>query len=185
MKATPKRKVRIVKRRLPPRGAIVSLAIALGASATVFLTWRVFRPVSPATPYVRTLQDVLLPHRCERGHEFNAPGQVGPIACPTCQTPAYAQTTFECPIHGARTVEVDYALTTDGAEEVSRLRLLGGEWSSAQGGLRCPNCRSPLVRPRHEDISRLGQQRPKVKPGERPPPKETPVTGERRGPPPP
>jgi len=180
VKATARRKVRIVKRRLPSRGAIISLAIAVGASATALFAWRVFRPVPPAVPYIRTLSDVLLTYECQQGHRFTAPGQVGPLACPICKAPAYPRMTFECPIHGKREVEVQFAISADGFEEVSQMRLPGGQWTSRGKGLRCPSCQSPLVRPKQDDLSNLGLRRPKTRPGERVAPKETSTPDDRR-----
>jgi hypothetical protein len=180
VKATQKHKVRIVERRLPPRGAIISLAIALAASATVYLAWRIFKPVPPEVAYTRTLGDVLLSYECERNHKFNAPGQVGSLPCPMCQTPAYPRTNFECSTRHKQPVEVEFARKPDGHEAVARIRLPGGEWTSPEKGLRCPKCQSPLSRPQPQDLSDLGKQRPKSKPGDRPPPREPPRTRDRR-----
>ncbi len=181
MKATQRHKVRIVKRRLPQRGAIISLAIAIGASAIVFLAWRVFRPTPPVVAYTRTLGDVLLSYECERGHAFNAPGRIGALACPTCQTPSYPRTNYICPIHNEQPVEVDFSMTPDGTERVSRIRVPEGEWKTPEEGVRCSKCRSPLSQPKQYDLSHLGQKPTKQKPGERPPPREAPTTSDRRG----
>lgn len=148
--------VRIVKRRLPPQTALISLLIAAAAAAVAFGAWYVWRDDVGQQVVHRTIFDVMLPYRCERGHRFNAPGQAGPLRCPQCGTQAHAVTDYVCPIHGETEVAVEFALDAHGEAVVTKLSVEAGEWVNADTGIRCPRCGQALFRPQVNPLGDLG-----------------------------
>jgi len=172
-------KVRIVKRRVIPRAAVLSLVLALGAAAITFSTWRMFRVPTPVESYTRSLKDLILPYICDRGHEFNAPGAVGAPPCPICGVPTQHVTSLICPVHGEQRVEVQFERGEDGIERIGRLRLPKGPWVTPEQGLRCPKCQAPLSRKAPDDLSGWGEEPPKTVSGEPPVRKEIVLPGTR------
>jgi len=168
---------------MPPRTALISLMVAAAAAAVAFGAWRVFRDDAVRPVVQRTVRDVLLTYKCERGHTFNAMGQAEPLKCPFCGTPAHAITQYVCPLHGDVEVSVEFTLDADGEPIVSKLRLPGGRWVDVEAGLRCPRCGQPLYREDHNSVADFGRERregeaprrPAIPPNEQPRPQPGPV----------
>jgi uncharacterized protein (UPF0212 family) len=160
--------VRIVKRRMPPQAALISLLVASAAAAVAYGAWRVWRDDFRDPVVTRTLEDVVLNYKCERSHTFVAMGQAEPLKCPQCGTPAYAVATYVCPVHGDTEVAVDFELNAYGEPVMARLRLSGGKWVDVDVGLRCPRCGQPLHREYTNPLASLGDERKGVD-GEGPP----------------
>jgi len=130
-----------------------------GCSAAVaFVAWRVWQKESEIKIYRRTLGDVLLTYRCERGETFRAKGQVEALKCPSCGRPAYAVTSYFCPTHEEQDVAVQFKLDEHGEAVMSKTRVLpNGPWTDAELGVRCGKCGELMTRQMEDgiDLSRL------------------------------
>ncbi len=153
-----RRKVRIVRRRLPPKAALFSLLIAASAAAVAFMAWRVWRQETPVVSGGRTLSDVLLNYRCGRGDSFRDKGRVEPIPCLICGRPAHPVAVYSCSQHGDFEVLVQFDTDSLGEAYVAKLRVWpSGEWHDAESGAACPRCGELMTRKPTEslDFNRL------------------------------
>jgi predicted RNA-binding Zn-ribbon protein involved in translation (DUF1610 family) len=150
--------VRIVKRRMPTPTALASLLIAAAAAAMAFGAWRVWREDSGPPVYRRTIADLVLTYECLRGHRFNAQGQVEPLKCMSCGTPAFPVTTYVCPAHGEIEVMVRFELDAKGEAEVAAISRDGERWLTVELGLQCPRCGQPMFRESESTIADLGKK---------------------------
>jgi len=138
---TSRRTVRIVKRRLPPKAALISLFITATAAACAFLAWRLWQVEDDVAPFRRTLPDVLLTYQCTRGDTFQAKGQVEPIRCPDCGREAYPLATYICPTHQDQDVLVRFVVGDDGDPVVGEVRTSHtAAWTKPEDGVRCTKC---------------------------------------------
>jgi hypothetical protein len=150
--ARPRHTVRIVKRRLPPRAALISLGITACAAGVGFLAFRVWETDEPVTAFRPTIGDVFLTYRCERGDVFQSRGQVEPLPCPTCGRPAHPLATYTCQAHGDQDFLVQFAVGADGEPVVARLRALPhGVWIEAGHGPQC-RCGAIMTRKPVDEI---------------------------------
>lgn len=157
----PRRTVRIVRRRLPPRTALISLVITVLAAACAFIAWRLWRDDGAVAPYQRTLDDVLLTYRCVRGDVFKSKGQAVPLDCPNCGRPAHPVAIFECPSHHQHEAMVRFAAPNDRLPVIDQVKLLpGGEWTKSDAELKCSKCGLPLNR-RPEDAIDFEKLKPR------------------------
>lgn len=171
--------VRIVRRRLPPAAALISLSITAVAAIIAFVAWRVWREDEPLAGPERTLAGMVLTHRCEQGHRpFEAGAQIDHRTCTQCGQPAYPVTRYHCPTHGDQAVLVQFTLDELGEPAVARVRALaGGDWAAVELGVECPLCNEPMTYESKDSIDfkrfkkREGEGSPRkpVATGERPP----------------
>jgi hypothetical protein len=138
--------VRIVKRRVLPRAALLSLGLAAAAAGVAFAAWRWWRPAPTGPVYRRSIEDVELTWKCEAGHPFTFPGRLTELPCTRCGQPAFPVTAYDCPEHGSFEVAVRFAIDASGNARVSHVRFQGGEWAPVADGPRCPKCGEQLVR---------------------------------------
>jgi hypothetical protein len=162
----PGRKVRIVKKRLPSKAAGLSLAAVVATSVLAFAVWRWWRTDQIPIVLPITLEDSELDWKCEAGHTFIAPGQVGGRPCPEsvpgrgqCGEMAYPHTSYECPAHGPYDVKVQFGRTDSGRARPALYRVGGAPWVAAGEGPLCPRCERIMTR---KDVDPLeGKVRPK------------------------
>lgn len=143
---TPRHTVRIVRRRVPPKAAWISLLLAAIVAGGVYGFWRLWRSEPPLQFATRRLTEFELDWRCEGGHRFRALGQIDPKQCSTCQKTSYPVADFACPQHGVFEVSGKFARNKDGPERMTHYRLPGRSWVSADDPLPCPKCGQELVR---------------------------------------
>ena len=153
--------VRIVRRRTPSRAAMLSLILALSASAVAFAAWRWWRPAPTVPVYLRTINDVELSWKCEAGHSFTAPGKVADRLCASCDQPAYAVAFYECHQHGTTEVAVRFNTGADGAPRVSQFRVHQGIWFPATDPVRCPQCDVSMVRKQTDPLDAISRGKKK------------------------
>lgn len=167
---------------MPPQTALISLLIAAAAAAVAFGAWYVWRDEAGPPVVGRRVTDLVLPYRCERGHLFNALGEVEPLSCPQCGATAYAITEYICPVHGQSDVAVQFELDAYGEAFVTKMRVEGGDWVDVDAGLRCPRCGQALYREQGNPLAHLGEapregeipRRPPIPPSEQPRPQPGP-----------
>jgi hypothetical protein len=149
--SAPRRRVRIVTRRRPPRAAMASLVLAITAAVLLPVVWRFWKAevvVSPPDTGIATKE---LEWKCDSGHYFRASGHsfndeglTAHRACWVCDRPAFPVTEVVCAVHGPVEVRVRLSAGDGAATRISRLRLAGREWVSAEKGVRCARCSRPL-----------------------------------------
>jgi hypothetical protein len=157
----PRRKVRIVKRRIPSRAAGLSLAAVAVTGVFAFIAWRWWNTDDAPIVASNIIEDAELDWKCEQGHEFAAQGQVGGRPCPTCGEMAYPFTVYQCASHGAYEVKVQFERDAQGRARVVLYRVGHGQWTPAQDGPKCPRCE--LVMTRSDPDPLEGRVRPKRK----------------------
>lgn len=153
--------VRIVRRRIPSRAALLSLLTAMAAAAVAFAAWRWWQPAPTVAVYQRTLSDVEMSWRCEAGHSFTASGQVADRPCAMCDQPAYPVIGYECKQHGPVEVAVRFTSGPDGAPRMSQLRVNHGAWFPASDPVRCPQCGAPMVPKPADPLDALNRSKKK------------------------
>jgi len=140
---------------------MLSLVLALSASAVAFTAWRWWRPTPTVSAKIRSIKDVDLNWRCDAGHSFIAKGEAGDRQCGSCSQPAYAVTLFQCPQHGATEVAARFAAGADGVPRVSQYRVHEGIWSPATESVRCPQCGAPMFRKQADPLDALSRGKKK------------------------
>lgn len=151
-----RRAVRIVKRRQVFSATTISLALAVGAAVVLPILWRMWRADDTSISEGRTFTEWETQWKCEAGHYLFAAGQYEPRSCWKCGEPAYPVSTYVCPVHDAFEVNVVFTPGEDGQPVVSRIRLVGRDWFSAEEGVRCPRCGRQLE---YSDDPLLGVKR--------------------------
>lgn len=139
------RTVRIVGSRSASRSALVSVVLAVVVALLVFSLWRVLLADAPSPQTSRSLEQLTLEWKCDQGHVFEAPGQIGPRGCWICDHEAYPiSRQFACPEHGAHEVAVRFTIGDNDVPKPSELRLQGRAWMSVEEGVPCLRCTRPL-----------------------------------------
>jgi len=153
------RTVRIVEPKRPPRGAYVSLAVALSVAFLVYLSWLVWRPDDVAKPLQRGLSDVALDYRCENGHRFQAPGRIKPRECPQCETEAWVVNNYVCPKHGVLTATVHFADDWTPKNRHMFVSFDGTKLWPVEEAVNCPHCGQTVRRVVPDPLTRVSDQR--------------------------
>lgn len=155
-----RRTVRIVKKQHVSRAAMISLGIAAGAAILVFAVVRIWQSGEKVPIYERSMRDYEMDWRCEGGHFFTSTGQTNARPCWMCDRKAYPVALYKCPLHGSIEVAFQFKQDIDGVIKPVKVRVDGGEWLSAEVGLKCLHCRRDLTREQIDPLENAGQQRP-------------------------
>lgn len=150
----------------------MAILTMLGITSVALLCFLGFRRLGQSeamTPPVhREFAAIMLPWRCEAGHTFRAPGQLGAGLCTKCGAAAYPTEPFECKQHGLFPVAAKFELDDAGEPRVAQFRLVGREWVAAGLGPACPKCGEIMERRPRDPLA--GMERTKRK--ETRPPRE-------------
>ena len=149
--------VRIIKRRRPPRAAILSLLVSASTAAVLFAGWRMWRDDQPVVIPSREVSDVVLTWKCKHGHSISARGRAGTRPCHSCDSPMYPVTVYECDAHGQVEVMVQFIEDASGGFRIAKRRVARGRWVEQESDLRCPRCGRPLTRRKADDLTALGE----------------------------
>ncbi len=144
--APPRRTVRIVKRRLPTRAAALSLAAVAATAVFALASWGWWRSDRVEPVPAPNLLETEIDWRCAGGHEFASPGQPGSRPCPICAETSFPTAMYQCDKHGSYAVLVEFEVRPDGSTPVTKYRVQGGLWATADSGPRCPRCGAALTR---------------------------------------
>ena len=155
-----RRTVRIVKKRNVSQAAMISLGIAAGAAILVFAVIRIWQSGEKVPIYERSMRDYEMDWRCEGGHFFTSTGQTNSRPCWMCDRKAYPVSLYKCPIHGTIEVAFQFMRDSNGVFKPAKVRVDGGEWLSAEVGLKCLLCRRDLRREQIDPLENASQHRP-------------------------
>lgn len=124
--------------------ALLSVLL-LALSGVVVWQYQASKSMHP-TPVTRGPSDFIVAWRCTScRHEYEAPGDSSPRACPKCNKPTcYTLAHMKCPVHG----RFDVLLEVNAKGRLGNVKVADQPWipeiSDGQYNVCCPKCRKPL-----------------------------------------
>lgn len=140
-----RRTVRIVKKWRIPRAAYVSLAAAAAAAALLLVLWRAFQTEKIPPPHLRSVRDVHVQWRCDKGHTLLSLGDVTPKPCSECGENSYPVAKYRCPVHGTYDISFQFREQPDGRVIPVEVRAPEGLWETFETGPHCSRCRREMT----------------------------------------
>lgn len=146
--ATSVRKIRFIGSKRARWTLAGSLLIPLSIALVGAVAWQwLNHPKVDRTILQRTIADFTLRWRCDQGHVFHAPGQLGSRPCTSCGQSAVPTDRYACPEHGAFDVLLEFSAYDDPQRpHAKRYRLPNGSWQKIADGVRCPRCGAVMTR---------------------------------------